>query len=97
MPTGTQKHQHEWSNLQESQSSSAETTPVQLDEAKREGAEPIQLKFNAKELFSVGERGHHIQRERRKTMSKEPSKNSVKTHTNHLDLSYWTTRSQCCI
>ena len=46
----------------EPQSSSDETTKVQLDEAEREGVEPFELEF-VKELFSVGGRGHHIQRE----------------------------------
>ena len=61
---------------EEPQSSSVETTPGQLDAAEREGVEPFELEFATK-LFSVGGRGHHIQRERRKTMHKEP------THVGH--------------
>ena len=69
MMTGTQKHQHERSNLQEPHLSSAETTPVQLDEAEREGVEPFKLEF-AKELFNMGRRGHHIHRKRRNDHAK---------------------------
>ena len=42
---------------------------MQLDEAEREGVEPFKLEF-AKELFNIGGRGHHIQRERRNDHAK---------------------------
>ena len=45
--------------------SSAVTTPVELDEAKRDGVEPFGMD-TAKQLISMEGRGHLIRRDRRK-------------------------------
>ena len=58
-------------------------------EAEKEGVEPFELEF-AKELFSMGGRGHHIQRERHKTMPKEPSSNSAgNSYQSSGSVGYW--------
>ena len=87
MMTGTQKHQHEQSNLQEPQLSSAETTPAELDEAEKEGNNPFGVEF-AKELYiQLGrERLQNSEGETQTPCPSNPGAAHQKTHTNQLDL-----------
>ena len=49
------------------------------------GVESLVVEF-AKELFSVGGRGHHIQREDARPCTRNPAETQQETRTNHLDL-----------